>query len=107
MDTNTRHPIGIMADSLRLPFAESLQKCRQLGADGVQLYAVSGEMAPEAQTPAGIAEKRRILADNGLAVSALCGDLGGHGSVWLRRTRKRSRAQSVSSIWRFLSTAAW
>lgn len=79
MDTNTRHPIGIMADSLRLPFAESLQKCRQLGADGVQLYAVSGEMAPEAQTPAGIAEKRRILADNGLAVSALCGDLGGHG----------------------------
>lgn len=79
MEKNTRHPIGIMADSLRLPFAESLQKCRQLGADGVQLYAVSGEMAPEAQTPEKIAEKRRILADNGLAVSALCGDLGGHG----------------------------
>ena len=36
MEKNTRHPIGIMADSLRLPFAESLQKCRQLGADGVQ-----------------------------------------------------------------------
>ena len=79
MEKNTRHPIGIMADSLRLPFAESLQKCRQLGADGVQLYAVSGEMAPEAQTPEKIAEKRRILADNGLAVSALCGDFGGHG----------------------------
>lgn len=76
---NDRFPIGIMADSLRLPFAESLQKCRQLGADGVQLYAVSGEMAPEEQTPETIAEKRRLLADNGLAVSALCGDLGGHG----------------------------
>ena len=71
--------IGIMADSLRLPFAESLKKCRELGADGVQLYAVEGEMSPEAQTPETIALKRRLLADNGLEVSALCGDLGGHG----------------------------
>ncbi len=72
-------PIGIMADSLRLPFAESLSKCRALGANGVQLYAVEGEMSPEEQTPDTIAQKRRLLADNGLEVSALCGDLGGHG----------------------------
>ena len=71
--------LGIMADSLRLPFEESIIKCRELGADGVQLYAVEGEMAPENQTAATIAEKRRILTENGLAVSALCGDLGGHG----------------------------
>lgn len=71
--------IGIMADSLRLPFAQSLKKCRELGADGVQLYAVDGEMSPEAQTPETIALKRRLLADNGLEVSALCGDLGGYG----------------------------
>ena len=69
--------IGIMADSLRLPFAESLKKSRELGADGVQIYAVHGQMAPENQTPATIAEKRMLLADNGLEVSALCGDLGG------------------------------
>ncbi len=71
--------IGIMADSLLLPFKESIQKSRELGADGVQLYAVSGEMAPEQQTAVTIAEKRSILNDNGLEVSALCGDLGGHG----------------------------
>lgn len=71
--------IGIMADSLRLPFAASLAKCKELGADGVQLYAVEGEMAPENQTAATIAEKRHILSANGLEVSALCGDLGGHG----------------------------
>ena len=70
---------GIMADSLRLPFAESLAKCRELGADGVQIYAVEGEMAPENNNAATVAEKRRMLADNGLVVSALCGDLGGHG----------------------------
>ena len=68
-----------MADSLRLPFAESLAKCRELGADGVQIYAVEGEMAPENNNAATVAEKRRMLADNGLVVSALCGDLGGHG----------------------------
>ena len=57
---------GIMAESLRLPFAESLAKCRELGADGVQIYAVEGEMAPENNNAATVAEKRRMLADNGL-----------------------------------------
>lgn len=75
----TRFPIGIMADSLRLPFADSIRKAKELGADGVQLYAVEGEMAPENMTPSLLAEKRAVLADSGLAVSALCGDLGGHG----------------------------
>lgn len=71
--------IGMIADCLRLPFAESIQCCRKLGADGVQLYAVEGELSPEAMTPKAIAEHMQILKDNGLAVSALCGDLGGHG----------------------------
>lgn len=71
--------LGIMADSLRLPFADSIKACRALGADGVQLYAVEGEMAPENQTNQTIAEKRRILSENNLQVSALCGDLGGYG----------------------------
>ncbi len=74
-----KFPIGIMADWLRLPFAESIAKSHELGAQGVQLYAVEGDMAPENQTPATIAEKRRILSDNGIEISALCGDLGGHG----------------------------
>lgn len=71
--------IGMIADCLRLPFAESIQCCRKLGADGVQLYAVDGELSPEAMTPKAIAEHMQILNENGLAVSALCGDLGGHG----------------------------
>mgnify|MGYP000913730633 CR=1 FL=1 len=50
-----------------------------MGADGVQLYAVSGEMAPENLTSAQIAEKKAQLSRYGLVVSALCGDLGGHG----------------------------
>ena len=71
--------IGIIADWLKLPFEESLKACADMGADGVQLYAVSGEMAPENLTSAQIAEKKALLSRYGLTVSALCGDLGGHG----------------------------
>ncbi len=71
--------IGIIADGLRLPFRESMEKCAQMGADGVQLYAVSGDMAPENMTRSDLVEKRSIIRDCGLEVSALCGDLGGHG----------------------------
>ena len=71
--------VGIISDWLRLPFRESMVKCANLGADGVQIYAVEGEMAPENMTASLIAEKRSIIEANGLVVSALCGDLGGHG----------------------------
>ncbi len=71
--------IGIMADSLKLGFRESIEKARELGAQGVQIYATEGEMAPENLTPALIAQKRDIITSCGLCVSALCGDLGGHG----------------------------
>lgn len=87
--------IGIMADSLKLSFADSMKKARELGADGVQIYATKGEMAPENLTPALIAEKRRIIEDNGLVVSALCGDLEGHGfqiaedNIWKVEKSKR------------------
>lgn len=39
--------IGVMVDSLRLPLYEGLKVCKDMGADGVQIYAVEGEMAPE------------------------------------------------------------
>lgn len=69
--------IGIMSDSLRLPLLRSLEKSRELGADGVQMYAVSGEMAPENMTDLRLEQIRRALRDCGLEVSALCGDMGG------------------------------
>lgn len=74
-----RFSIGIMADSLLGTFRENIEKARALGAQGVQIYAVDGEMAPWNLTKEQIAEKKSILDANGLAVSALCGDLGGHG----------------------------
>jgi len=71
--------IGIISDCLGLPFASGVEMCANLGADGVQIYAVEGEMSPENLSASDIMEKRNVLSANGLSVSALCGDLGGHG----------------------------
>lgn len=69
--------IGVILESFRLPFNEAVKKAAEVGAQGLQIYATQGEMAPENLTPALIAEKKRIIADNGLQIAALCGDIGG------------------------------
>ncbi len=70
--------IGIMSDSLLLPLHESLKKAANLGANGVQIYAVRGEMAPENLDKWQRKELRQYIRDLGIEVSALCGDMGGH-----------------------------
>jgi len=66
-----------MSDSLRLGVRKGLQKAKELGAQGVQIGAVSGEMAPENLSPDKRKELRKYLEDLGLELSALCGELGG------------------------------
>lgn len=95
-----KFPIGIIADMLKMPFRQSIETSARLGANGVQLYAVSGELAPENMTVQSLAEKKRILADNGLEVSALCGDLGGHGF-----TRAADNAQKIEKSKRIVDLA--
>ncbi|MDD9267398.1 sugar phosphate isomerase/epimerase family protein [Paenibacillus sp. GCM10023248] len=73
------NPIGIMVDSLRLGVRDGLKKAKELGADGVQIYAVSGEMDPANLSPAARKELKAYIESLGLEISALCGDLGGHG----------------------------
>lgn len=72
-------PIGIISDCFRLPLRQGIQRAAELGAQGVQIYAVAGDMAPENLNPAQRADLLRFIKDQGLRVSALCGDLGGHG----------------------------
>lgn len=71
-------PIGVMSDSFRLPFDEALDMAARLGAKGIQMYATTGEHAPEALNAAARREILQKVKDRGLAFSALCGDLG-HG----------------------------
>jgi sugar phosphate isomerase/epimerase len=71
--------IGVMLDSFKLGLREGIGKAREVGATGIQIYAVSGEMAPENLNAAQRKEILELIQANGLVVSALCGDLGGHG----------------------------
>ncbi|HZJ57079.1 MAG TPA: sugar phosphate isomerase/epimerase [Clostridia bacterium] len=75
----SRFSIGVMVDSFRLPLEEGIAKSKEVGATGIQIYATSGEMAPENLSPARRKEILDLIKSHGLVVSALCGDLGGHG----------------------------
>lgn len=73
-----RFPIGVILESFKTDRSSAIRKAAALGAQGIQMYATSGENSPENLSPAD----RRALLDEvrsqGLVFSALCGDLG-HG----------------------------
>ena len=68
--------IGIISDSLRLSFADSVKKAASLGASGIQKYMTGGDFAAENMTSSRIAEIKDIMSSNGLVFSAICGDFG-------------------------------
>ena len=74
----SRFSIGIILDSFRKPFPEALKLTSQLGAQGIQVYATHGEMSPENLVGQKRKDFLKMVKDNGLVISALCGDLG-HG----------------------------
>jgi sugar phosphate isomerase/epimerase len=74
-----KNKIGVIVDSFRTPVKEGIKIAYEIGADGIQVYAVSGEMAPDNLTRKDRAEMKKYIESFGLEVSAICGDLGGHG----------------------------
>lgn len=70
--------IGIIMDSFRKSIPEALKLSAELGANGIQVGAAYGELSPKNITPAKTREFLSMVKDNGLTISALCGDLG-HG----------------------------
>ncbi|TFE23303.1 sugar phosphate isomerase/epimerase family protein [Cohnella luojiensis] len=71
--------IGVIVDSFRVGVREGLVKAKKVGADGVQIYAVTGEMDPANLSSAARKEWKDYIESLGLHISALVGDLGGHG----------------------------
>ncbi|PYI55798.1 sugar phosphate isomerase/epimerase family protein [Paenibacillus flagellatus] len=71
--------IGVIVDSFGIGVREGLKKAKEVGAQGVQIYAVKGEMDPDNLSPAARRELKDYIESLGLEISALCGDLGGHG----------------------------
>ncbi|NMA83376.1 MAG: sugar phosphate isomerase/epimerase [Epulopiscium sp.] len=71
--------IGVIVDSFRLDIHEGIKKAKEVGAEGIQIYAVSGPMDPDNLSAEDRKELLAYIKSHGLVVSALCGDLGGHG----------------------------
>ena len=67
--------IGVIADSFRLAPFDGIRKAAEMGADGVQVYAVKGDIGPEMPT-ARRQELVKLVDSLGLKISALCGDTG-------------------------------
>lgn len=69
-------PIGVILESFREERSTAIKRAAAIGANGIQMYATSGENSPENLNAAA----RRALLDevksSGLVFSALCGDLG-------------------------------
>ena len=76
-----KFPIGIIINSFRTDIPTSVRKAAECGAQGIQVYSTHGEMAPENLSPEKRREFLKLVKDNGLIISALCGDLGGGGFI--------------------------
>lgn len=71
--------LGVITDCFKKGTEEGIRIASELGFDGVQIYATFGEFSPDNLTDGDIEKYRALLAECGLKVSALCGDMGGHG----------------------------
>ncbi|MGN1052522.1 MAG: sugar phosphate isomerase/epimerase family protein, partial [Candidatus Scatosoma sp.] len=70
--------IGVITDCFKKSHTEGIELAAELGLDGVQIYATTGEFSPALGEEKKAAYKA-LLAEKALVVSALCGDMGGYG----------------------------
>lgn len=70
--------LGVITDCFKKSHEEGILKAAELGLDGVQIYATTGDFSPQLSDAEKQAYKD-LLKKQGLVVSALCGDMGGYG----------------------------
>ncbi|MGI5869677.1 MAG: sugar phosphate isomerase/epimerase family protein [Kiritimatiellia bacterium] len=68
--------IGVIVDSFRLPPREGVLAAKAVGAEGIQIYGGSKTFAPELLDKTARRDFRKLLDDQDLVLSALCGDIG-------------------------------
>ena len=71
--------IGVITDCFKLSHRDGIKLAGELGIDGIQIYATTGEFSPETLTEEEKVFYKQQLRENNLEISALCGDVGGHG----------------------------
>ena len=71
--------IGVMVESFRLGLKPGIEKAMQIGAQGIQIFATQGDTDPDNLSQSGRKGLKDFIHSRELEISALCGDLGGHG----------------------------
>ncbi len=71
--------LGVLVECFGLGLHGGIERAAQLGLKCVQISVGKGEASPEALTAPKRKELLRFIKDHGMAVSSLCGDIGGHG----------------------------
>jgi len=95
--------IGIIAELLKKPLYECLKRAKELGAEGVQLYAASPTCNLLQMNRTQLAELKDFCDKQTLAIAAVCGDLGGHGFQIASENPQRIKiSRQIIDITRFL-----
>lgn len=71
--------IGVITDCFKKPLEDCIKLAKELNLEGVQIYATTGEFAPDTLTEEKKSCIKSLLKEKGIVVSALCGDMGGYG----------------------------
>ncbi len=71
--------LGVITDCFKEGVDIGIERAAELGFSGVQIYATEGVFSADELNKAARAKYKKLLLDNGLEVSALCGDMGGYG----------------------------
>ena len=71
--------LGVITNCFKISLEDSLKLAADLDFDGVQIYATKGAFSPDTLTAERKEEIKQLLAEKKLEISALCGDMGGHG----------------------------
>ncbi len=71
--------VGVITDCFKKSLTENIKIAGEMGFNGVQIYATSGEFSPEVLSEKQKVAFKQLLSEYDLRLSALCGDLGGYG----------------------------
>ena len=96
--------IGVLLESFHKPVGQALKMAGELGVDAVQVYATKGELSPENLIGQALSDFKKAVADSGLTISALCGDLGGGFMDPAANPKKIEKSKAILDLAKELGT---
>lgn len=88
--------IGVIGDAFRVPLRQSVAMAKELGADGVSLYAVNQEFSPETMSAQARRDFKQYCSGIGVEIASLVGELGGHG--WQHKDENLFKIPKLKNI---------